>query len=301
MAITIQLDFSTKKWNEFKKNSYGIALDGYVSGPPKFSLEKNGPVQNFNHHEGVDRLGTRSTSAQVLMAIRMGLFETFTLNKQHHANLFINDCDQDVCLSTWILKNAWMSEQVINPRLNKLVHLSDMMDTTAGCYPMNMGSNLENYAWVFDPYDRFRWSGALSKKNRTDYLSVIEDVHQRISTYVFGNPGSIIVDTSYDILNKKGLWSVIVEKGNYSRIQLSADGIYAYISVREKDGRYDYSIGKLSEYIPVDIEHCYFMLNRAEGIEDFNYGWGGSTIIGGSPRKTGSKLKPNEVLDIITQ
>lgn len=59
-------------WNEFLADApqNSIALDGYVKGGPKFDLKS--VKANFNHHEEVDRLATRSTCSQVLMALRMG-------------------------------------------------------------------------------------------------------------------------------------------------------------------------------------------------------------------------------------
>ena len=48
-------------WEEFrkKKPACSIALDGCVAGQTKYSPA--GPFANFNHHEAVDRLATRST------------------------------------------------------------------------------------------------------------------------------------------------------------------------------------------------------------------------------------------------
>jgi hypothetical protein len=65
------------KWKDFieKKPHFSIALDGYVKGPPRFSIQ--GPYANFNHHEGVARIATRSTCAQVYYYIRLGLLDTF--------------------------------------------------------------------------------------------------------------------------------------------------------------------------------------------------------------------------------
>jgi len=64
-------------WEDFinSKPNFSIALDGYVKGPPRFSIQ--GPYANFNHHEGVARIATRSTCAQVYFYIRLGLLDTF--------------------------------------------------------------------------------------------------------------------------------------------------------------------------------------------------------------------------------
>jgi hypothetical protein len=41
------------------------------------------------------------------------------------------------------------------------------------------------------------------------------------------------------------------------------------------------------------------VLNQAENLIDLNNQWGGSTIIGGSPRKSSSKLKPKKLENIV--
>ena len=58
-----------------------VALDGYVYGGPWF--EHNGPYCSFNHHEEVNRLATRATCGQALMAIRQGFFSTFIPSGKH--------------------------------------------------------------------------------------------------------------------------------------------------------------------------------------------------------------------------
>lgn len=65
-------------WQEFtrKYEPRSIAMDGFVSTGPRF--KKTGPYANFNHHEEVSRLETRVTCAQILIAIRQGLFRAFS-------------------------------------------------------------------------------------------------------------------------------------------------------------------------------------------------------------------------------
>ncbi len=64
-------------WQEFLNSypPYSIALDGFVSAPPMRDPE--GPRANYDHHKGVDRISTRSTSDQVYMEINLGLFQAF--------------------------------------------------------------------------------------------------------------------------------------------------------------------------------------------------------------------------------
>ncbi len=60
----------TKTRDQFLKENptHSIALDGYVFGAPQWNMYSK--HFNFNHHEDVNRLMTRCTAEQVLMAIK---------------------------------------------------------------------------------------------------------------------------------------------------------------------------------------------------------------------------------------
>jgi hypothetical protein len=113
-------------------------------------------VANFNHHEGVSRLETRATCAQVLLAVRQGFFRRFTGT----VHVYVNDCDEDVCLSVFLLRYPHLCQGVINPLLNRLVAMEDMLDSTACsyAYPPEMKS-LQTLAWIFAPYHQVGLAG----------------------------------------------------------------------------------------------------------------------------------------------
>ena len=69
-------------WDEFirTKPPYSIALDGYVNDASDMDL--SGPYLNIDHHAGVNRLITRSTCAQVYLAISLGLYKLFQKDGQ---------------------------------------------------------------------------------------------------------------------------------------------------------------------------------------------------------------------------
>jgi hypothetical protein len=297
--ITLHVDpkVGGAPWKDFLDTEYGIALDGYVYGKPWFNPKA--PSANFNHHEEVDRLSTRATCSQVLIAVRQKLLDRFRKNGEIELNVYVNDCDQDVCLSWFILKNSWMCENTINPALNRLVHIEDMMDTCAGSYPFNKDLPIiEKVSWVFEPYTKFRLSGGLDKKNASDYRSVIEDVENRIMQHITNGGGVAKLDTRYEVMQSNDRWALIKEHGKDARTVLSGDGIKAFVSVRERpDKNWTYSVGKMSPFVDFDIQGILAALNSAEGnAVDM---WGGSDTIGGSPRYAGSKLSPAQVADVI--
>ena len=68
---------STIKGWRFRRTTpaRSIAIDGYVNEGPWLNLDSL--HANFNHHEGVDRLATRCTAAQLALAVRMGRLVAF--------------------------------------------------------------------------------------------------------------------------------------------------------------------------------------------------------------------------------
>ena len=122
-------------WAEFcsPHRPYAIALDGYLHSEPR--VDTAIPCANFDHHVAVDRLATRSTAGQVLLAVRLGLFQTFRDDGGPRPEVYVNDCDEDVALSWFLLKYGTLAEQVFAPALNRLVFMVDVLDVTAGAYP----------------------------------------------------------------------------------------------------------------------------------------------------------------------
>lgn len=289
------------KWREFisKMPQRSISLDGFVSTGPRFN--SNGPYANFNHHEDVSRLETRATCAQVLIAVRQGLFKSFKNERGNpDAVLFVNDCDEDVSLSVFILRNSHLAVGVMNPLLNKLVFMEDMLDTTAGAYqfPASMLS-LQELMWVFEPYHNFRMSGGLDSRDSYSFGSVIDDVGDRIMLYITGKTRSIELDTRYNLIGGGSGWSMVIETGRNARVGMSESGIHSFLSVRERvDGNWTYTLGRSSLFVPYPIPKFLKALNRVEGNSDGDV-WGGSDIIAGSPRVKGSKLDPDTVSKII--
>lgn len=286
-------------WESFLRESppYSIALDGYVAREPLF--DPDGPRVNFNHHERVDRLATRSTCGQVLMAIRQGLFKRFRDAEGIRAEVWGNDCDEDFCTAWFLLKNPHLVEAAMNPALNRLVSMEDALDCTAGAYPFPPDlPALGELAWVFEPYRRFRLGGGLDRKRVEDFVGVVTDVEHRIMRHVTGHGQAISLDTRYERIGGGAGWVMVKELGAQARTGMFADGIQAFVSVRERpDGRWVYTIGRLSPFIPFDVLGLADFLNDVEGAT--TDAWGGATNIVGSPRAAGSGLSPEELTRVI--
>jgi len=83
---------------------------------------------------------------------------------------------------------------------------------------------------------------------------------------------------------------------------LFASGVSAFVSVLERpDGGWTYTIGRMSPFVAFPMEPAYAALNEAEGTMPGPQGWGGSNMIGGSPRGTGSRLSSADVERVINR
>jgi hypothetical protein len=286
-------------WEEFcaTHGAYAIALDGYVAAGPRF--DPAGPRLNLDHHTGVDRLATRATCAQALMAIRQGLFDCFRDGRGPRAEVCVNDCDEDVCTSWFLLTHADLAAPGKCQRLDRLVGMVDVLDTTAGAYPLPADlTALKELAWVFSPYHCFRGSGELDRRRPEGHRGVVAEVSSRIERHLGGRGGSFPLDGRYERRGGGPGWALIREVGAQARIAATADGIRAYVAVRERpDGRWAYVVGRTSPFVPFDVPGVLGALNEAEGAAKDR--WGGSNLVGGSPRGRGSRLSPREVERLI--
>jgi hypothetical protein len=291
-------------WDEFIQTTppYSIALDGYVRG--RSELDPDGPHLNLDHHSGPGRLITRSTCAQVYLAILLGLFEMFQKDGRPYANVYVNDCDQDVCLSYWLLMNP---DRTLNLRaqdlIARLIIGEDFLDATAGSFPIDLTRDtVQQSFWIFEPYTVARCSGELRCYAPGQMANLIAAVSERIDLYAEGKARSIEPDTRREVVGGGGGWVLAKEIGPYARAALYQEGARALITFRRgQDGAYTYSIGRMSGFVDFPVDELYGVLNRAEGLLAIDDQWGGSTVIGGSPRKSGSRLRPEELEHVVNE
>lgn len=288
-------------WEDFTstKPGFSIALDGYVAGAPRFAGV--GPYANFNHHEGVDRLATRSTCAQVHLAIRQGLFSCFRDTCGAKANVYANDCDQDVCLSWYLLKNHYRAEPTMNALLNRLVAIEDMLDATAGAYPFPEDMPLlQEVAWIFRPYTQARAAGWLDSRDPREFEIVIDNVCDHIDRHMLGQGHRTLLDTRYKVLIEGDGYTVVEEIGAHARTGMFAHGVKAFVSCRKRaDGNWNHVLGRMSQFIPFFVPSFVEALNEAEGLTEKADRWGGGDTIIGSARIAGSKLDPHGVNEVV--
>ncbi len=93
---------------------------------------------------------------------------------------------------------------------------------------------------------------------------------------------------------------IVVTSKQFLGSTLYDSGYDAYaVYVRNDNGSYKWTLARASEYVPFDIPGAFAELNELEeGIGDDN-SWAGRATIGGSPKKTGSRLTPEQVVEVL--
>jgi hypothetical protein len=293
-------------WLQFThaKPPYSIALDGVVNDRPR--RDPRGPYANFDHHARVDRLATRSTAEQVMLEINLGLFRTFQRDGEPTANIFVNDADEDTCLSVWLLRNH---VEVVrgNVTLARLVYYEDRLDATAGAFPLLDARQYRRMAWVFEPYHDARYDGRLQKMDENEMGDLIESVMPRISAHIAGQGGETVLEGRIEVIGGGDGWSMVRETGPAARLALFDAGIQAFVVYRgESEGRHHYVVGRRSVWVPWPWRRLIRALNKEDpAVQPRDcYRWGpmsSAATIGGSPRSGGSALTPAQVQAIINR
>jgi len=289
-------------WDDFVAShpQFSIALDGYVRGVTRF--DETGPWLNINHHEDCDRAATRSSCKQVLNAVRVGLFETFRRCGRPHATVFCNDCDDDVMLSTYGLCHPTHVER---KRFKEIVELEDLLDTVNGFYAVKKRWHLlKMLVWCMHPYAEARADGSLYGMDGDVMAHLIEQMHGRMKRTMYGRGREEEPDTRYDVIDRSEKFLVMREVGRYARYEVARQGYKAFLTVADgKDGTRRYVLGRQSPFIGwMPLSTIGKRLNEAEGCrEDEEEKWGGSDLAIGSPRKGGSKLDLETVMQIVQE
>lgn len=303
--MAIDLNIEPRKvysWSDFKKKKppFSIALDGFVNATTK--RDPKGPYANFDHHSRADRLATRSTSEQLHMEIKLGLFDTFSKDGVPKAHIYVNDPDEDTCLAWWLLKNNYRVRKYSDSRINRLVYCEDRLDCTAGAYPFGDTSMRKKMAWIFQPYHEARFNGSVAQMQETEMRKIIESVEDRIDRYFLDKDGELSLKGDYETIGGGSGWTFTKETGHASRMAMYHDGITAFAAlvVEKPDGSFVYTLGRRSVWTPFNLQKLYVRLNEEEShiVTDSNR-WGGSDTVGGSPRDTGSRLSPERLQEII--
>lgn len=292
-----------------------VEYDGATISPSFHHAVQKHEVHYLDHHHPDDAPGTRSCCHQMMSAVESGNFvRTRNLLKKHVIHERFVDCDQDVCLTRWLMRN-WrklLANPELMEKIRPLVEMEDELDIYAGFVPIDFENEQESelyhtQAWIFEPYDA--WKNA--KKPDGEMESVMQAVMQRIDRFVDGTAEPGKIDKTFVEL-ARGQWWIRIDEtsGSQARQDLMNSVRVVTISADMDDGFYRYSISQVHEdFVPTstvpvtaDLEGMCECLNQLEGIPpESTDKWGGRKgIVIGSPQGRHSRIPP-ERLDKIVQ
>lgn len=89
---------------------------------------------------------------------------------------------------------------------------------------------------------------------------------------------------------------IVVKSGQAIGNTLYDQGYDAYVAW---DGKTKWTLARASEYVPFNISEVTKELNKLEGYEEGKGGWGGRSVIGGSPQGVGTKLTSEQIVETV--
>lgn len=282
-----------------------IFLDGAARSEPFMDLEKQ--IYNFDHHEGCVRPFMLSTCEQVLAMILKGM-DLRGRDWRVHAN----EPDLDTVLAIWLILNHVRVQQKdfgALARLCALVRLEGLIDVhglemtaLSGLPPKTLLKTKKMIDYlraeevdlkakgVWSDNDFLRYTAlVLHKVDRIIYkseeLDDLKDVQELARIEIGRNRIAVAVET------RLGIYEL---EPYLDRMYGESLGV---VFLKKDHGRY--TVRSWDPFMPGDLNDVYRVLNfndpavkgRAGGDQ-----WGGSADIGGSPRESGTKLTPPQIV-----
>jgi len=306
LKVQISRDLSVSASAARKASPGTIFLDGVARCEPFMDHEKQ--VYNLDHHEGCVRAFTLATCEQALILSLKGLDL-----RDREWNLLANEPDLDTVLAIWILLNHRRLQDrgfANRQRLLTLVRLEGTIDALGlelkdfSGLPPDLAQSMQRLI------DHLRREEMRLKKDalwdEVNYLEYTADLLHRIDRMIFrpsdfSDFQEIKELARADIKGKRIVVAVEADMGIYE-IEPRLKSIYGERLgwVILKKGPKTYTLRQMDIFMPVTLEQVYDRLNFIDAAVRYRNSqnhWGGSVEIGGSPRETGTRLSPQEIVD----
>ncbi len=280
-----------------------IFLDGAAQGEPFLDVERR--VYNLDHHEGCVRAFTLATCEQALVLVRKG----FDL-KIGDWTVVIGEPDLDTVLAVWVLLNhrRLTTDEAVRRRITPLVRLEGWIDAHGLELAELSGLPESLQAEVLATIDSLRRRELELK--RTGEWSEADPLEYVLA--VLGLVDGLVYTSEHfsDLPDVDELGRVAVARGRIAILCRAEVGIYEAerhlralhgerlgLIILHKDSR-TYTLRLTDAFLPKGLEPLYSGLNRVDPAVRGDDRWGGSSEIGGSPRRRGSSLSSNDVLAV---
>jgi membrane protease YdiL (CAAX protease family) len=306
LKVSVNRDLSISASAARKAAPGTIFLDGVARCEPFMDHEKQ--IYNLDHHEGCVRSFTLAACEQALVLSMKGLDL-----REREWNILANEPDLDTVLAIWILLNhrrIQNREFTNRQRLLTLVRLEGTIDALGLELKELSGLPPELSAAMQRLIDHLRREEIRLKKDGLwddiGFLDYTADLLHRIDRMIyrpsdFSDFQEVKELARADINGKRIVIAVEADMGIYE-IEPLLKNIYGDRLgwVILKRGQNTYTLRQMDIFMPVTLERVYDRLNFIDGAvryRDQQNQWGGSVEIGGSPRESGTRLTPAEIVN----
>jgi hypothetical protein len=283
-----------------------IYLDGAAEGPPFADPVRC--VYNLDHHEGCERAFTLSTCEQAMVLVRKGLEL-----RSREWTVFANDADLDAILAIWVLFNHLRLRQDGDPvrsEVMPLLRLEGAIDAHGLEFQdfcaLPPGLLDETRRRMDRLRDRERAIKASGSWQRLDLVDYVRERLEQIDSMVYP-PRAFDDMVDIEELGRAELAGGAIAVACRARVGIyeverqlrRLHGPRLELVVLKQRGRV-YTLRQLGPTLTASLDSVYAHLNlvdpSASRARSGNR-WGGSSEIGGSPRATGTRLTPQQILE----
>lgn len=306
LKVQVSRDLSISASAARKAAPGTIFLDGVARCEPFMDHERQ--IYNLDHHEGCVRSFTLSTCEQALVLSLKGLDL-----REREWTLLANEPDLDTVLAIWILLNhrRIQDRKIANrQRLLTLVRLEGTIDALGLELKEFSGLPPDLIKAMQGVVDHLRREEIRLKKDalwdEIDALQYTADLLHRIDRMIFrpsdfSDFQEVRELARADINGKRIAIAVEADMGIYE-LEPRLKNIYGDRLgwVVLKKGPNAYTLRQMDIFMPVTLERVYERLNFIDPAVKYRQHqnlWGGSVEIGGSPRESGTRLNPTEIVN----
>ena len=285
-----------------------IFLDGVFAGAPFY--DNKARQYSLDHHAGCVRAYTLATCEQAVVMLLQGL----PLSEDDWT-LYVNEPDLDALLAAWLLMNhveLLREDGRILREAMPLVRVEGVIDAHGPDMEILTGLPAERYDKERRSIERLMLQEksfkAMAQWTSTDWVAYSREMLEALDHLLF--PEGYLDQ----LLEIEELGRVQLGSGKMAVLCRSHQGIYAVEATLKAryekqlgilildlgDGRF--TLRQVDPFLERDLVPLYQALNqkdlRARQDSETDNLWGGSSDIGGSPRKTGSALTGEQILAI---
>ena len=283
-----------------------IFLDGVFTGPA--FLDNDRRQYSLDHHAGCVRAFTLAACEQACVLLVKGIP---LWDGEWH--VYVNEPDLDAMLAAWVLLNHHAlshDDFTLLRKVMPLIRTEGVIDSLGFNNALLSGLPRRIYEAHKRRIDKLRREEQQLRESRqwttVDPLEFGMRQLEQLDQHLFprGRPrtGGVEAQSQAALPSRKLALLVRSQRGIYE-VELSLKEQYgpelALIVLDADEGRM--TLRQVDAFLPRNLNNVYPVLNTRDPFVETtgaNNSWGGSEIIGGSPRKSGTGLTGQQVLEI---